>query len=202
MVDLLNKRCAKTGCKRQPSWARSQGDRAVFCKEHKEDGMVDTRHKTCLHPGNANTITTTTTTPTPNTTPTPITTTPTTTTPTTATTTTTPPTATTTIDTTPADPGPARYCAAHAPKGSINVAASRCRHPRCSVQPTFGRAGGGEPAAYCARHCKKGMVDVKNPRCIARGCMSQPSCGMKGDPRPTFCLRHAAPSMVNVRCGG
>lgn len=96
---------------------------------------------------------------------------------------------------------PARYCAAHAPAGAVNVAASRCRHPGCSVQPSFGREGAGEPASYCARHRKRGMTDVKNPRCLARGCVAQPRCGRPGDSRAGYCLRHAAPDMVNVRWG-
>lgn len=63
-------------------------------------------------------------------------------------------------------PGPARYCAAHAPTGAVNVTANRCKHPGgCSVQPYFGREGGGQPAEFCARHRKKGMTDVRNPRC-------------------------------------
>lgn len=97
-------------------------------------------------------------------------------------------------------PGPARYCAAHAPTGSVNVVAVRCRHSGCSVQPSFGREGAGELAIFCARHRKQGMTDVRNPRCLAGGCVAQPRCGKEGDRRPTFCLRHAEPGMVNVRC--
>lgn len=32
MVDVLNRRCSAKGCRRQPSWARKKGDRALFCK--------------------------------------------------------------------------------------------------------------------------------------------------------------------------
>lgn len=32
MVDVLNKRCVAEGCRRQPSWARAEGARAIFCK--------------------------------------------------------------------------------------------------------------------------------------------------------------------------
>lgn len=95
--------------------------------------------------------------------------------------------------------GPARFCAAHAPEGSANVAVRSCRHPACSVQPSFGWEGGGGAAAFCARHRKRGMTDVRNPRCRATGCVAQPRCGREGDPRPTVCLRHAEPDMVNVR---
>lgn len=66
-----------------------------------------------------------------------------------------------------AHPGPARYCAAHAPAGAPNVTASRCRHPGgCSVQPYFGREGGGQQPEFCALHRKPGMTDVRNPRSV------------------------------------
>lgn len=32
MVDLLNKRCKKQGCNKQPSFSGSRGSRALFCK--------------------------------------------------------------------------------------------------------------------------------------------------------------------------
>lgn len=32
MIDVLNKRCLEKGCRRQPSWAKASGARALFCK--------------------------------------------------------------------------------------------------------------------------------------------------------------------------
>lgn len=149
-------------------------------KDHKQEGMVDTKHKTCAHPGcpllpsmgvavdqdTVNTI---------------------------------PASGQRSTSTLRSGKASARYCAAHAPEGSTNVTARRCRHPGCNVQPTFGREGAGEAPSFCARHRKPGMTDVLNPRCHARGCVAQPRCGRVGDPRPTFCLHHADPDMVNVR---
>ncbi|CAM9845306.1 unnamed protein product [Ectocarpus sp. 13 AM-2016] len=188
MVDVLNKRCAMKGCRRQPSWARERGARALFCKEHKEDGMVDTKHKTCLHPGctrfpsKSGAVATTKSQPSEENTETA---------------------GGGGAATAAAHPGPARYCAAHAPAGATNVTASLCRHPGgCSVQPYFGREGGGQQPEFCALHRKPGMTDVRNPRCAAVGCTAQPRCGREGDPRPSFCLRHAAPDMINFRSAG
>ncbi|CAM9865202.1 unnamed protein product [Ectocarpus fasciculatus] len=201
MVDVLNKRCATKGCRRQPSWARERGARALFCKEHKEDGMVDTKHKTCLHPGctrfPSKSGAAATTMPHPSqenahgptqSSPAPAE---------------TAAGAAAGAATAAVHPGPARYCAAHAPTGAANVTASRCRHPGgCSVQPYFGREGGGQQPEFCALHRKPGMTDIRNPRCAAVGCAAQPRCGPEGDPRPTFCLRHAEPDMVNFRSAG
>ncbi|CAM9446426.1 unnamed protein product [Pylaiella littoralis] len=221
MVDVLNKRCATEGCRKQPSWAISKGTRALFCKEHKEGGMVDTKHRTCLHPGctrfpsKSAAVPATTPFSVPSTPPvaestaadsqalekgavmgegdaSPLS----------ASGSGSPAAAPATTPTAEA-PGPARYCAAHAPTGAVNVAASRCRHPGgCSVQPYFGREGGGQQAEFCARHRKRGMTDVRNPRCGAMGCTAQPCCGKKGDPRPLLCLRHAEPGMINFRSEG
>ena len=95
--------------------------------------------------------------------------------------------------------GAAKYCAAHAPQGSVDVVSMRCREPGCTTQPSFGREGSGEPAMFCARHRKKGMTDVKNPRCWMVGCVAQPRFARKGDVRPTSCLKHADPHMLDVR---
>ncbi|CAM9835595.1 unnamed protein product [Scytosiphon promiscuus] len=187
MVDVLNRRCAAEGCRRQPSWARTEGARPIFCKEHKDEDMVDTKHRTCLHPGctrfpskSGGTVASTTTTSAPSS-PTKLA-------------------AAETAMPTAGATGPARYCALHAPAGAANVTAARCKHPGgCSVQPCFGREGGGKGAGFCARHRRRGMTDIRNPRCVAVGCAAQPRCGREGDPRPQFCLRHAEPDMVNFR---
>lgn len=160
-------------------------------KEHKHDGMVDTKHKTCAHPGCTRL---------PSKSP--------------------PPAVTVAASSPKSDRNcsglgaenkasnrpqqpqrqpPPIFCAAHAPKGSTNVTAPRCREPGCDVQPSFGREGAGEPPAFCVRHRKRDMTDVRNPRCRADGCVAQPRCSWEGDSRPTFCLRHADPDMVNVR---
>lgn len=95
--------------------------------------------------------------------------------------------------------GAAKYCAAHAPRGSVNVVAMQCRSLGCSKQPSFGREGSGEPAMFCARHRKRRMTDVKNPRCWTFGCVAQPIFGREGDPRATKCVKHAEPDMVELR---
>lgn len=141
-------------------------------QEHKDEGMVDTKHKTCLHPGcnrfpsKSGDVTPAETSEPPTVlAPTP------------------PgfqaprekgaePAAPAPTETAAAaaaaampKPGPARYCAAHAPTGAANVTASRCRHPGgCPVQPYFGREGGGQRPEFCARHRRKGMTDIRNPR--------------------------------------
>lgn len=91
------------------------------------------------------------------------------------------------------------YCVSHAPEDSVNVTGSRCLHPGCSVQRTFGLEGAKEGALFCAKHRSRDMSDVRNPRCHVHGCVSQPRYGREGDPRASFCLRHAEPDMVDIR---
>lgn len=132
-------------------------------QEHKEDGMVDTKHKTCLHPGctrfpsKSGAVATTKSQPSEENRETA---------------------AGGAAATAAARPGPARYCAAHAPAGAANVTASRCRHPGgCSVQPYFGREGGGQQPEFCALHRKPGMTDVRNPRSVRNAFGFGLTCG-------------------------
>lgn len=138
-------------------------------QDHKQEGMVDTKHKTCAHPGCSLFPCMTGPGSAPD------------------------------RDKTRGTKRKAVYCVSHAPEGSTNVTARRCRHPGCNVQPSFGLEGSGGGSLFCAKHRKRGMTDIKNRRCHVPGCVSQPRCCMPGDPRPTLCLRHAEPGMVNVR---
>lgn len=55
MVCVLKmKRFARRGCTKYPNHSevvRSRSKRAKFCASHPEEGMVDTRHKKCIHQG-------------------------------------------------------------------------------------------------------------------------------------------------------
>lgn len=46
MIDVRSRRCAASGCKRQPSYGY-EGKRACFCAAHKAQGMVDVVSRRC-----------------------------------------------------------------------------------------------------------------------------------------------------------
>lgn len=50
MIDVRSRRCAATGCKRQPSYG-FEGKRACYCAAHKLEGQVDVVSRRCEEPG-------------------------------------------------------------------------------------------------------------------------------------------------------
>ena len=50
MVNVRNKRCGHSGCKKVPSYGK-EGGKAELCAEHAKGGVVDVRSKSCDHGG-------------------------------------------------------------------------------------------------------------------------------------------------------
>ena len=49
-MDVSIRRCEHPGCGSKPRYGR-QGERARFCQEHAQEGMVDVVCRTCQHEG-------------------------------------------------------------------------------------------------------------------------------------------------------
>ncbi|CAM9412668.1 unnamed protein product, partial [Ectocarpus sp. 8 AP-2014] len=65
----------------------------------------------------------------------------------------------------------AEFCSKHSKPGMINVVSTRCGHPRCMKQPSYGNHG--MKPEFCSQHSQQGMVDIVNPRCGHPGCTKQ-----------------------------
>jgi EsV-1-7 cysteine-rich motif len=46
MTDVVNRRCAQSGCKRRAMYG-APGEAAQWCVNHKGEGMVDTSYRRC-----------------------------------------------------------------------------------------------------------------------------------------------------------
>ena len=161
MVDVKNKTCNHDGCKRQPTYNKEGQSRALYCSEHKEDGMVNVKDKMCIHHGCK-------TQPTynnegetkglycsehkndgmvnvkdkkcvhdgckkqPN----------------------------------YNNEGETKglYCSEHKNEWMVNVRSKTCIYEACKTRPTFNNEGETK-ALYCFAHKLQGMVDVKNRTC-------------------------------------
>jgi hypothetical protein len=51
MVDVKNKTCIHEGCKKQPVFNVEGETKALYCSQHKLEGMVNVKSKTCIHEG-------------------------------------------------------------------------------------------------------------------------------------------------------
>ena len=48
---LKDKTCIEPGCKTRPNYNNPDEKTALYCSEHKKDGMVDVKNKTCIEQG-------------------------------------------------------------------------------------------------------------------------------------------------------
>jgi hypothetical protein len=49
MVDVIHKKCEYRGCKKYPSCNFQRERKAIYCSEHKQEGMIDVINKTCKY---------------------------------------------------------------------------------------------------------------------------------------------------------
>jgi hypothetical protein len=182
------------GCKKQPTYNNEGKPKALYCSEHKKDGMVDVNNKTCKHEGCK-------TRPTYNnecetkalycsehkedgmvnvkdkmcihekckTRP------------------------------TYNNEGETKalYCYEHKKDGMVNVKDKTCLHEGCKKQPTYNNEGETK-ALYCYEHKKDGMVNVKSKTCMHEWCKIRPTYNAEGQTKPLYCSAHKLQLMVDV----
>ena len=91
----------------------------------------------------------------------------------------------------------ALYCSIHKEAGMVNVKNKTCIHPGCKTQPNYNKEGETK-ALYCSIHKEPGMVDVKNKTCIHPGCKTLPTYNKEGETKRLYCNIHKEPGMVDV----
>jgi hypothetical protein len=74
------------------------------------------------------------------------------------------------------------YCGEHKLDGMIDVINKRCISENCNKQPTFNVLGK-KKAIYCNEHKLNGMIDVKSKKCNTQFCLTRPSTKYNG-----YCL--------------
>lgn len=91
-----------------------------------------------------------------------------------------------------ADPDkPATHCAKHGKSlGMSDVKNKKCAIEGCQKQPCYG-ADPDEPATHCAEHGKESSLDdVKHPMCATGECTKQPTYGTDPNKPATHCAGH------------
>jgi len=89
----------------------------------------------------------------------------------------------------------ALYCAEHKQDGMIDVVNKRCIQKGCKKHPIFNNEG--EKAIYCGEHKQDGMINTLSKRCIQEGCKKQPIYNKEGE-KALYCGEHKQPCMIDV----
>jgi hypothetical protein len=90
------------------------------------------------------------------------------------------------------------YCNEHKLNGMVDVRSKRCIYNYCKRQPTFNFEGELR-AIYCNDHKLNGMVNVKSKRCAHDNCKRQPTFNIEGESRAIYCKEHKMNGMVDVK---
>ena len=88
------------------------------------------------------------------------------------------------------------HCKKHALPAMIDVRSKICKSEGCNTHASYNLPG--LKAIYCKEHALKHMTDVKNRKCNAQGCNIQPYFNLPGL-KAIYCKEHALPDMVDVR---
>jgi hypothetical protein len=187
--------CKEQGCKTRPYYNLEGETKPIYCLQHKKEGMVDVKNKTCIHEGckkqpgfnikdetkaiycsthkkegMVNIIAKTCIYEGCKTIPT----------------------YNLEGETT------CLYCAKHKLKGMINIKHKTCIHEGCKTLPIYNLEGLTKPI-YCSSHKKEGMVDVIHKTCIYEGCKTRPYFNIKGLTKEIYCFTHKKEGMVDVK---
>ena len=187
--------CIHDGCKTRPIYNNEGETKALYCSEHKLEGMVDVKNKTCIHnecktrptynkegeikalyclehkkDGMVDVK-----------------------------------------NNTCAHEGcktrpiynnegetKALYCSKHKIEGMVNIKDKTCIHEGCKTIPAF-NVEGQTKSLYCSQHKNEGMVDVKNKTCIYDGCKTRAIYNVEGQTKSLYCSQHKNEGMVDVK---
>ena len=89
------------------------------------------------------------------------------------------------------------YCSVHKLDGMVDVTNKRCIHEGCETRPTY-NVEGEITALYCFIHKLDGMMDVRHSRCIYEGCKTRPNFNIEEETKGLYCSIHKLDGMVNV----
>jgi hypothetical protein len=94
----------------------------------------------------------------------------------------------------------ARYCFTHKEKDMINVYREKklCVHEGCDYTASFNFPGK-KVARYCSVHKDKDMINLKSTVCAKEGCPVQPYYNWRGEKRGLYCSKHKDEGMVNLQ---
>jgi hypothetical protein len=91
----------------------------------------------------------------------------------------------------------ALYCFQHKLDGMVDVINKKCIHLGCKRQPVYNNDGE-TSGLYCKEHKQPEMKDVINKRCKHKGCERQPTYNNNCETSGLYCFQHREEGMVDV----
>ena len=89
------------------------------------------------------------------------------------------------------------FCSSHKLEGMVNVVSKKCEHEDCNTQPFF-NIEGSKSARFCSAHKLEGMINVVSKKCEHEECNTQPCFNIEGSKSARFCSAHKLEGMVDI----
>lgn len=91
----------------------------------------------------------------------------------------------------------ALFCTFHKEKDMVNLYKNECRHAGCDNTASF-NVPGKKMGRYCSAHKQADMINLKVTPCAQPGCAKKPYYNFRTEKVGKFCTTHAEPGMVNL----
>ena len=90
------------------------------------------------------------------------------------------------------------YCSKHKLDNMILIDSAKCIYIGCNKQPIFNFENKTKPL-YCLEHKIEDMIDIKNKPCIFEGCNIRPNYNYDYEKLPLFCSKHKLENMIDIK---
>ena len=190
---LVSQLCREENCKMRPTYNKEGESKALYCLEHKLEGMVNVKSKTCEHPGckitssynyeglkamfcfehkTENMILVRgrfcifngcKSLPNYN----------------------------------YLNENKPLYCGKHKAEGMTNVTSKKCIFESCNKFPLFNYFNESN-GLFCFEHKLENMIDIKHKKCKIENCSKRPNFNYNGNKNGLYCFEHRLENMVDV----
>ena len=89
------------------------------------------------------------------------------------------------------------YCVKHKLDDMINIKSKLCLFEDCKTQPNFNYENE-KTAIYCGKHKLENMININHKTCIYEGCIIQPVFNYENEINPLYCVKHKLKNMVDI----
>ena len=91
-----------------------------------------------------------------------------------------------------------RFCKDHRQENMIDVKKKYCKFNNCNKVPIY-NFDGEIMGSFCKDHKEPTMIDVKNKRCEFIGCNTRPTYNFLGEKKGKYCLIHKELDMIDIK---
>jgi len=89
------------------------------------------------------------------------------------------------------------YCFEHKKENMIDIVSKRCFEDNCMKIPAFNLPTETK-GLYCSEHKKENMIDIVSKRCCQDNCMKRPTFNLPTETKGLYCSEHKKENMIDV----